>query len=62
MRLDPAQGEALVEVAGVVAAVSEQLVGPIVVAPVARSQRRDRVDQREQMATLVVVATADADA
>ena len=57
-RFDPAFAERGADVFGVVAAVGEELVGAIA-APVA--QRRDRVDDRERVAAVVVVGRAQKD-
>ncbi len=57
-RFDAALAERDAEVFGVVAAVGEELVGSIVVV---FAQRRDRVDDRERVAAVVVVGRAQKD-
>jgi hypothetical protein len=57
-RFDAALADRSAEVFGVVAAVGEERVGAIA-APVA--QRRDRVDDRERVAAVVVVGRAQKD-
>jgi len=54
-RIDPALAQRDTDVFGVVAAVGEQLVGPL--APPA-PQARDRVDDRDRVAAVVVVGRA----
>jgi hypothetical protein len=54
-RVDPALGERVAEVLGVVAAVGQQRVWS---AAPARAPGRDRVDEREQVAALVLVRGA----
>jgi len=55
---DAAFAERAADVFGVVAAVGEQLVGPV--AP-AVSQRRDRIDDRDRVAAVVVVGRTQQD-
>jgi hypothetical protein len=55
-RLDPAFAQRGADVGGVVAAVGEQQVGAVAAIV---AQRRDRVDERDEMAAVVVVCGAE---
>jgi hypothetical protein len=59
---DPALDERGAQGVTAVAAVGEQAVGTVVAAARAPAQRRDRVDQGEQLPALVLVAGREADA
>jgi hypothetical protein len=52
-------GECLTQVLGVVAAVGQQGVGSV---PAPAAERRDAIDERQQVAALVLVGAAQRDA
>ena len=59
--LDPALAQRGAQVLGVVAAVGQQRVGTVVEPAATGAQGRDRIDEREQVATLVLVGAAEGD-
>jgi NaMN:DMB phosphoribosyltransferase len=59
VRVDAALAERLAEPVGVVAAVGEEVAGPVLAAAAAAAQRRQRVDGGERVHAVVAVARAD---